>query len=206
MRQLDGSGSGFGQRFWALIGQEGFGGALPANKSVVSVAYEDRYLVTPISCALLVEVVTALKSVYERSDGWDNPSITISSMYIDERREFRHRDHWTSDWQRTDLRDAALRAAFEFCGMTASVNSRYKNDVSHGRRLVVRFNDGTGVTVWLDQGLSYWTVSRQQSRTAVAVFTMDDDIEILGARLAEIKIGIEGHELPTQLFVDQRAS
>ena len=57
----------------------------------------------------------------------------------------------------------------------------------------------------MDQGLSYWTVSPQQARTPAVVFPTNDDIGAVGARLAEIKIGIEGHGLPTQLFLDLHA-
>lgn len=59
--------------------------------------------------------------------------------------------------------------------------------------------------LWMDQGLSYWTVSRQQARTSAIVFSMGDDPTALGERLAEIKIGVEGHGLPTQIFLGSRA-
>ena len=59
--------------------------------------------------------------------------------------------------------------------------------------------------LWMDQGLSYWTVSRQQARTSAIVFPMGDDPPVLGERLADVKIGIEGHGLPTQIFLGSRA-
>ena len=203
--QLDGAGAGFGQRFWTMINQPGTFGVLPTDKSVVAVSYEDRYLVTPLSCALLVEVISALKQIYERSDGWSRPSISVTSMYIDDRRETRYRDQWTSDWPQTRLRDEALHAAFDYCGMEASVTSKSRRELIHGRRLVIRFSSGPDFILWMDQGLSYWTVSPQQARTPAVVFPTNDDIGAVGARLAEIKIGIEGHGLPTQLFLDLHA-
>jgi hypothetical protein len=170
----------------------------------VSVSYEDRYLVTPLSCALLVELISALKVRFESMDRWDNPEVTVSSMYIDDTRQGRHRDQWTSDWPSTELRDAALRSALEYCGLTASITSKAKRDLIHGRRLVIRFDRGPDCTLWMDQGLSYWTVARQHSRTSAIVFTVADDAAALGERLAEVKVGVEGHGLPTQIFLSQR--
>lgn len=199
--ELDGSGQGFGQRFWNLISPRDVPNGLPMGRSIVSVSYEDRYLITPLSCALLVEVIVALKTVYELSDAWKEPEINILSMMIDEVRNARHRDQWTSDWPSTALRDAALSSALDYCGLKSSVKSREKRDLIHGRRLVLRFDQGPDVTVWMDQGFSYWTVSRPQQRTAAMAFPIVKDHAELGQRLAEIKVGVEGHGLPTQIFL-----
>ena len=158
-----------------------------------------------LSCALLVELISALKARFEPLDRWDNPEITVASMYIDDTRQVRHRDQWTSDWMHVDLRDRALQSAFEYCGLSASIQSKAKRDLIHGRRLVIKFDSGPDYMLWMDQGLSYWTVSRQQARTSAIVFSMGDDPTALGERLAEIKIGVEGHGLPTQIFLGSRA-
>jgi ATP-dependent helicase YprA (DUF1998 family) len=202
-KALDGPGGGFGQRFWSLISSAESRAALGPGRSIVSVSYEDRYLVTPLSCALLIEIISSLKQLQEPLDGWGSPEINVIGMYIDDRREHRHRDQWTSDWPSTECRDDALRAAFNYCGMTASVTSKSKRELIHGRRLVIRFDRGPDFTVWMDQGLSYWTVPREQARSGAIAFPIHDDAEALGARLAEIKVGIEGHSLPTQLFINQ---
>jgi hypothetical protein len=73
-----------------------------------------------------------------------------------------------------------------------------------GRRMVIHFDRGPDCTLWMDQGLSYWTVSRQQARTSAIVFSVADDATALGERLAEVKIGVEGHGLPTQIFLSRR--
>ena len=203
--ELDGPGQGFGNRFWAAVSPPDLPGGLPLDRSIVAISYEDRYLVTPLSCALLVELISALKARFEPVDRWDNPEITVASMYIDDTRQVRHRDQWTSDWMHADLRDRALQLAFEYCGLRASIQSKAKRDLIHGRRLVIRFDSGPDYMLWMDQGLSYWTVSRQQARTTAIVFSMGDDPTVLGERLADVKIGVEGHGLPTQIFLGSRA-
>lgn len=202
--ELDGPGQGFGTRFWAAVSPSDLPNGLPVDRSIVAVSYEDRYLVTPLSCALLVELISALKVRFESIDRWGNPEIKVSSMYIDDTRQGRHRDQWTSDWPSTGLRDAALQSALEYSGLKASVTSKAKRDLIHGRRLVIHFDRGPDCTLWMDQGLSYWTVSRQQARTSAIVFSVADDAAALGERLAEVKIGVEGHGLPTQIFLSRR--
>lgn len=199
---LNGPGEGFGKRFWSLIKQKTAPNVLALDASIVGVTYEDRYLVTPLSCALLVEVFSSLKQMYEQADCWGDPEIAVTTMFVDEGREPRSRDQWVTDWSRSDTRDAALGEAFNYCGIRATVTSRSKRDLIHGRRLVVRFSDGRSLTLWMDQGFSYWTVARQQVKTAAAMFSMNDDVAALGRRLAEIKVGVEGHGLPTQIFVN----
>lgn len=202
--ELDGPGQGFGTRFWAEVSPPDLPNGLPVDRSIVAVSYEDRYLVTPLSCALLVELISALKVRFESIDRWDNPEIKVSSMYIDDTRQGRHRDQWTSDWPSTGLRDAALQSAMEYSGLKASVTSKAKRDLIHGRRLVIHFDRGPDCTLWMDQGLSYWTVARQQARTSAIVFSVADDAAALGERLAEVKIGVEGHGLPTQIFLSSQ--
>jgi DEAD/DEAH box helicase domain-containing protein len=202
--ELDGPGQGFGTRFWAAVSPSDLPNGLPVDGSIVSVSYEDRYLVTPLSCALLVELISALKVRFESMDRWGDPEIAVSSMYIDETRQGRHRDQWTSDWPTTKLRDAALESALDYCGLRASILSKAKRDLIHGRRLIIRFDRGPDCTLWMDQGLSYWTVSRQQARTSAIVFSVGDDTAALGERLAEVKVSVEGHGLPTQIFLSRR--
>ena len=201
--QLDGGGVGFGQRFWSLLGDGSMSNALPAGMSVSSVSYEDRYLSTPIACALLVEIISALKSYYEQGDGWVSPHIEITTMLVDEDKLPKYKDQWSSDWPRTGLRDLAVKSALEYCGMPAVIRSLTKNELIHGRRLLVSFNEGPQLCIVPDQGLSYWRLARSQLRTPLASFATDHPPEVLGQRLAEIKISVEGNDLPSLVSSDR---
>lgn len=200
--QLDGPGAGFGLRFWGLLGGGQSSHSLPAAKSVVSVTYEDRYLATPVACALVIEIISALKSFYDQNVGWDNPKITLMTMDVDESKAMRRKDQWTSDWPNSAIRDGAIRSAFEYCGMTAVVISLNKSGLIHGRRLLISFTDGSSFIVVFDQGLSYWTLPFAQLQTSLVSFSMNQESTVLGERLAEIKVGVVGHGLPTLVSID----
>ena len=199
--ELDGQGQGFGARFWSSVSPPEVADGLPLDRSIVGVSYEDRYLVTPLSCALLVEVISALKTRYESMDGWSDPVISVSSMRVVDPKPPRQRDPWICDWPSTELRDAALRSALEYCGLKTSIASKSKHDLIHGRRLIIRFDQGPDYTLWMDQGLSYWTIARKTARTSTVAFAPEEDAFALGVKLAEIKVSVEGHGLPTQLFL-----
>ena len=202
LREVDGTGSGFGLRLWKFLGNDTLSSVLPAGKIVQSIYYEDRYIATPLASALLIDTISAIKSHYEQEDGWGDVDIKITAAPVDETKPIRYRNNWTSDWESSKVRDKAMAAAFDYSGMSAKILSIDKRNLIHGRRLTVRFKDGSELVAWFDQGLSYWGVARNINRTPLAMFSMNREIEELGAALAEIRVSVEGHELPTQVFLD----
>ena len=202
-RDLDGKGSGFGHRFWAALGRGDITSVLPSGKCVTSVMYEDRYLHTPVACALLVEVVSALKTHYEPRSAWDAPPVCVRTMLI-ESKPMRHRGSvWTADWTDDALRNRVLREALAYAGLDAQVISLPKNATRHARLLVVDFDDKTRLRVMLDQGLSYWTVDKN-SMDRHDGFLPNGDPKSMGAALGEIRVDLRGHETPTMVVVEPR--
>jgi ATP-dependent helicase YprA (DUF1998 family) len=202
--ELDGRGAGFGNRFWNHLAREDISqlfhkGAIPS-----SIEYEDRYLSTPVSCALLVDVLSSIKSHFQSLNDWGDVPIRVTTMTIDEARPLRNRNNWWSDWETSEQRDKSLEAAFQYSGITASVSSLDKRNLSHGRRLTVRFQNTGQLIVWLDQGLSYWSMAKNHRHSAITTFNMHLPESELGEALAEFRVDVEGHDLPTYVFVDRR--
>jgi len=64
--ELDGPLQGFGTKFWRIVAKEHHGAMTQieqSNADVVSISYSDRYLFSPLSLALLVDLVSRLKEV-----------------------------------------------------------------------------------------------------------------------------------------------
>ncbi|MFM2328770.1 MAG: hypothetical protein RLZZ494_873, partial [Pseudomonadota bacterium] len=197
--ELDGPGVGFGQRFWAAVRAKGGDTLVPTDRSVVAVGYGDRYLVTPISCALLVEVVNALKAIYEPLDRWSVPSVTVDTMDI-EPQSRRSQNLWISNWPDTTLRGDALREAFAYCGLASQVISGPRQQVRHCRELRVRFESGPDLVVWFDAGLGYWSVPRHDPQVS---FLCSQPVALLGQQIAEIGVTVMGHALSTMVFLSR---
>lgn len=204
LSEVDGPGSGFGLRLWNLLSNHALSSILPIGKAVQSIYYEDRYIATPLASALLIDTISAIKSHYQQEDGWGDVDIKITTAPVDETKQVRYRNNWTSDWESTRVRDESMSAAFDYSGMSAKVHSIDKRNLIHGRRLTIRFRDGRELVAWFDQGLSYWGVARNIVRTPLAMFSMNREIGEIGAALAEIRVSIGGHDLPTQVFLDMQ--
>ena len=205
--QLDGPGTGFGTRFWQAFGASGLSSLLASNITLQSVAYEDRYLATPLSCALLLEVISALKVCCNTATeaGWNDAKVQVTTMWIEEQRLLRKQgNHWGASWENAEQRDRALEAAFVYCGIDASVRSAPKCELIHGRRLVLRFQGDSCLMLWLDQGLSYWTTANRHRHAPLASLNMSLPPDYLGEQLAQLRIDVQGHELATQIFVDRQ--
>lgn len=205
--QLDGPGTGFGTRFWQAFGASGLSSLLASNITLQSVAYEDRYLATPLSCALLLEVISALKVYCNTATeaGWNDAKVQVTTMWIEEQRLLRKQgNHWGASWENAEQRDRALEAAFVYCGIDASVRSAPKCELIHGRRLVLRFQGDSCLMLWLDQGLSYWTTANRHRHAPLASLNMSLPPDYLGEQLAQLRIDVQGHELATQIFVDRQ--
>jgi hypothetical protein len=82
--------------------------------------------------------------------------------------------------------------------------STQKRDLSHGRRLSLNFRDGGKLTLWLDQGWSYWALATNHRQTTLSTFNMALPPADLGETLAQFRIDVQGHELSTQVFLDRR--
>ena len=200
--ELNGTGDGFGLRLWNHLSGEKISNLLPMDKQVAAICYEDRYIATPLASALLIDVVSIIKNQYEKVDGWNQIVVEIRTIPVDATKQIRYRNSWSSDWESSELRDASIEAAFNYSGMSAKVISFEKRNLIHGRRLNIRYSDGSEISIWFDQGMSYWSLARSLHRSSLSFFATDRGTEEIAESLAEIRVPVEGHELPTQIFVD----
>jgi DEAD/DEAH box helicase domain-containing protein len=136
-----------------------------------------------MTCALLLDVMSAMKSHFQAENDWGEVGIRVLTMTIDEGKPLRTRGVWWSDWEKTEQRDRALEAAFEYSGMSASVTSTDKRNLSHGRRLTIHFQSGGQLVVWLDQGWSYWALAKHLRNTGLTSFNMRRPADSLGETL-----------------------
>ena len=217
-RELDGDLQGFGRRLWKTIAAEHrtAGLVLADDKTdVISVHYIDRYLFTPVSIALLLEVVAGLREVVG-SARWDNPDIVVTTTRTRSSAEIRAVNTVYADWLDSEVRDAVMKASFDYLGIDAKLAVQDRFVVQHGRVLDVAFSGGTHLTVRFDQGVGYWRV--MSPAQSVKKFSTRFDfgptgraglvperIQEQARRVAEMAVVIEGGALPTELFVKIRS-
>jgi len=210
---LDGNVQGFGIRFWKAIAGEHIGTKTFLESSTFQVAgieYSDRYLFTPLSVALLLEVVAGLRETVGR-DRWANPVCKVITTCARPSGESRIFGTLYADWPDSDVRDKVLVGAFDYLGMEAEVQVPEKGGVKHGRILQVAFSGGGSLTIRFDQGVSYWRVPGLSAGRRVNVsFSFEDDkaegLTTQIKRVAELSVPVEGAQHPTEIFAKARQS
>jgi ATP-dependent helicase YprA (DUF1998 family) len=203
--ELDGTLQSFGQRFWQHISslhsatRELFA---DTNSDLVSLTYRDRYLFTPLSVALLAEVVCGLRQIVGKERWGHHNLLVITTSHRSAGANTTRNMIW-SDWQEMNVRDQVLEATFRYQGIDASVQLADTTTTGHGRSLKVKWSSGKKLTVRFDQGVSYWR-AHANSRNACYFDLGAGNADMRGKQLAELAIGIKGAHLPTQLFVKVR--
>lgn len=207
--ELDGQLNGFGKRFWdAITKQHGDAAQLlsDAQAAVVGVQYQDRYLFTPVSVALLIELVTGLRD-WVGPPRWDNPATQVCTTGRRDGSPNRVFTKVYSDWPDTQVRDNVMKAAFADVGLNCQLAIEEKFDLSHGRALTISMSNGAKLIIRLDQGVSYWRVapqSAQGGKNKSARFDFGAQLLQQAAMVASMAISVEGGALPTELFVKKR--
>jgi hypothetical protein len=144
---LDGPLKGFGHRFWQLLKREASAAHVALGKGAAAVTYTDRYLLTPLSLALLREVVGAMPGARRAAT-----TIMLAPAGRSERRPNAMHSAFDDDILRRDV-TAAL-----FPNARITLANR-KAELPHYRRLEIELADGRRVSILLDQGLSGWRTS-----------------------------------------------
>jgi hypothetical protein len=205
--ELDGELQKFGKRFWAFVAQHH-----PATQAaladeqieVTAIRYHDRYLFTPLSVALLINLVEGLRDAIGRGR-WADPAIHVTTTRELTGGERGPARHVRSDWPDLAKRDAAIENGFDHLGMQATVAALPKRDTPHGRSLEILLSSGATVRVRFDQGVSFWCAMRQDLRSRSGeIFDFGADEAVQAMSVAEMACRVEGGGQPTQLFVQMR--
>jgi len=204
--ELDGPLQGLGKRFWLHLAEKHAGtNDLLSNKNdeIRLISYRDRYLFTPLSVAILVEVVSGLRDTVG-TDRWDVSEVKIITTERRSAGENMAKNKLWSDWPQTTVRDQVLQAAFQYVGLYSLVHIADTSSTGHGRMFEVTWSSGKKLTMRLDQGISYWRTAYNNIRQAGHFDLHNNEIQSQGQSLAELRIDIEGSQLPTQLFLKVR--
>lgn len=150
-KALDGTGSGFGKRFWSWLAKQApMDIAAMRQVGISQVHYTDRYLMQAHNLRLLAEVFSAM------------PGASSAPVRVDLAPDDRPphdpgllHHNFPSDSQRVDVLRSLLPEDNE-------VALRRKFDMPHYRALTAELADGRRLEILLDQGLGVWRTVRAQ--------------------------------------------
>lgn len=201
--EFDGNVQGFGTRFVSALLEAAKVDLISGGTTITEITYHDRYLKNPLSCALFVEVISALKQAY--ADQWTLESLEVITLQIDDARPASRRPSnvW-DDWERSEELSGAIRSAFAYCGIEARVTCVSKQDSLHARILIVRLSNGKALRITLDQGFSCWRASRVVSQRYHRYhFEFGSASDRQGELIATIALTIEGPDQGSYVFIEK---
>lgn len=199
--ELDGMADGFGLRLLQCLEAALDSPLVPSSDKVVAFAYHDRYLNAPLPVALLIEFACALRDA--TGDAWNVRQIQLSVAPVPKPLPSQPVPNkvW-HNWIASDLRDAAVKAAFEYAGLDATLETVMKSDSIHARRLDIEFASGKRLQIWFDQGYAYWQVPRDRSVSVGRPwFPFSGDLEQQAERIGRPEFKVEGQSYPTYIFM-----
>ncbi len=210
--QLNGSLQGFGERFWQLIFSTYPDLAIPFEQSykrITAISYRDRYMKAPLPVGLVLEVINALKRRAE--DRWGATQIMLETVPIGVAFPGAPAPRFVwSDWTDDSVRRRVIEEAFAYCGLDrVQLISAKKHDAEHARTLDISFEDGSGLVIRFDQGLSYWKAQRPSSAGGGNRYHENGfDFSLLpseqGPKIAEMRTDLVNPNYSTFLYVNLR--
>ena len=148
--ELDGTISRFGTAFWKVVTNLR-PQAFANGKRIASIVYNDRYLRSPLTARLLLEAWTKMPMRSAETQ------MEIVSEAVGQETRPGHLLHHS--WEDDSLRKAVLEGLFP----GAMVRLTTKSTCAHARFFRLSFEDGTIVTVFLDQGFGAWRDSSSRA-------------------------------------------
>ena len=125
-----------------------------SRRPITRILFSDRYCNSPLTVALLYRLLSHLKELY--GEAWAFPTFFV--MLAD--RIFGEYSQVWDNWSRAEERDEAVRRLLNELG-AVKVVPMDKKMMTHARSLRLEFQDGTALTIWLDQGLGFLKVDRK---------------------------------------------
>ena len=203
-KELNGRLKTFGKRFWDYLAREHDPTLALLNSSdpITVVRYQDRYLFSPLSVRLLLDLVRALRD-WVGEERWSKPVMqieTLASKSYSSRRGQSPRFLW-DDWEDQATRIEVIETLFG--GIGAELHGQFNDDrrQAHARLLEVCFASGQKLRLRLDQGISYWRVSRSADYRSRTFSFAEADAKQQALALLRADVPMEGDEHATQIFI-----
>jgi hypothetical protein len=161
------------------------------------ISYSDRYLFTPLSIAVLNQVIVGLKGLLQERFGAPEIAVTTMDKRYDGGRAFVPKVF--SDWPTMKMRDEVTRLVLADHG-NATVNPL--DAMQHSRQLKIEFDSGEQLSLRFDQGMSYWRVgSWSHSGSKGSWFDFGNtNPNVQAVRIKNLDLQLEGQLAPTQVF------
>jgi DEAD/DEAH box helicase domain-containing protein len=151
--ELNGSVSEIGARFWNMVleASPALKERLESGEPIHQVAYEDRYVTSPLAMRAVVEVMKGLRIVARAAMG--GALVHLRTVPITSpSRDYR----WiSSSWNPSDDRNRIFAVASASAGLRGEFSVAPKHQSPHARELAIHWADGACWKMRLDEGFGF---------------------------------------------------
>ena len=166
------------------------------NDELLSINYSDKYLLSPWSVMLLVELVEGIK---KQLHTWNKPKIVINTGM---KREFGSKGrNILSDWSNDQLRLDVITAYFDAIDESCSVT--IPRELPHARLLELIWQTGKKTIIRFDQGVGYWSIANKVPWFDDSIKDPSEQAEKLIA-LVRTMIVRNDKDFPTPIVIKER--
>ncbi len=196
---LNGTLADFGTKFWALIQQEAPGIVSNfSSQTVLSIAYSDRYLATPLTVILFSQL---LKSMPFAASG--DCSINLHMLKTQPEKQPQNARWVHSNWHPQEADDRRLFTEAMLWDLDQHCDVMvydYAKEMSHARNLKLTFSNGGQLIIRLDQGVGYWYNDTNPYPIFPFSSTVEDQLVWVEDNLTKLRVR-NGLQEPTYVFV-----
>lgn len=162
--EMDGAINIFGNKFWEKIKESSINlqKLIDDNVTIENIKYTDRYLRSPSTLALLYKVISStVLNISEASLKLDSG---ISKYERNDQEFMKH------NWENAENQEEVVENLFQDICENVEVNIQNEYNLPHYRKLEFVLSNNKTLSIFLDQGFSFWGLERH-------AYSFDDDIE-----------------------------
>lgn len=190
--ELNGPIQSFGERFWGLVKNKHAGANdLLRETKITSVTYSDKYIVSPLSACLILQIIEGLKVHFA-----PDVKVHFKLQKTSEARPYAPTPSKTfHNWPQSNIRDRVLEGLMKSASLTGSISS--SNTIAHYREMEIILNNKKRLILRLDQGVGYWREAAQNN----ASFDFDEVVTKQVAAIRKLDCSIVHQAFKTYLAV-----
>lgn len=197
-QELNGPMKEFGTGFWQLIMDKH-----PAGKELLtdealavrSVQYHDRYLKNPLTAALFVLLIDALRHIVQEIR-WGRTCVNFTTMNIQSNRGYYPSYRLWDDWKENGIRKEVMKELFSLRGMNLTLKNKERREIPHDRKLTVEFASNDKLIISFDQGVSYWQTKHAEFDFSLTAGQQAENLNlIMDNPVSHIQAGDTNHTI-----------
>jgi hypothetical protein len=149
--EFDGPIHNVGRTFWDVVRDTfpEYREALDSGEPIRQISYQDRYLRSPLSVAILYDVLREL----DASNNLSSATLEIQTTVVDSDKDYQRYEY--HDWHQRRIHESVMEKIFDSLSSTTDLTFSDVRSAEHKRSMRVEWESGLVLEIMLDQGFGF---------------------------------------------------